>query len=178
MRPILLILIAGLVSAPALALDVVLERVAVSSGAAHVSDSLYSLRATLGEAGVVGAVGNTEYRLNGGFWGPRGGGSHPVSVEPEVTRFWNELRQNFPNPVRGSTTISYSVAHASRVRLAVYDVAGRRVATLVDQIQEPGPHRADWLGHDDAGSQVGRGVYFYRIRIGDWTASGKLLKID
>ncbi|MCI0693524.1 matrixin family metalloprotease [candidate division KSB1 bacterium] len=92
-----------------------------------------------------------------------------------------QLFSNYPNPflqTQGSqqTTIKYAVAGptrknatASHVLLAVYDLLGRRLATLVDAPQVPGNYAATWNGRTDTGYFVGAGVYFYSLRVGGET---------
>jgi len=78
-----------------------------------------------------------------------------------------ELRQNYPDPFTGSTTIAFSLAEAARVRLEIYNVAGQRVATLLDGVVEPGQHQVPWNARSDQGAALVSGVYFYRICIND-----------
>jgi hypothetical protein len=73
------------------------------------------------------------------------------------------LRPPAPNPTRSSTTVSYSIAQPGRVQLSVYDVAGRLVCQLVDGERTAGTGAVTWAGTNDAGSQVGGGVYFVRL---------------
>jgi hypothetical protein len=75
------------------------------------------------------------------------------------------LEQNVPNPFNPGTTIRYSISQPSRVLLAIYNVAGQRVRTLVDKIQSPRPggYTVTWDGRNDAGQSVGSGVYLYRL---------------
>jgi hypothetical protein len=68
------------------------------------------------------------------------------------------LDQNFPNPFNPTTAISYQLSAVSEVRLAVYDLLGREVATLVKGIQQPGPHTAQW---NAAGASSG--MYICRL---------------
>jgi hypothetical protein len=76
------------------------------------------------------------------------------------------LHGNAPNPFNPSTVIGYSVAEPAHVRLAVYDLGGRRVRTLVDEVEGAGERRAVWNGADDAGRPVASGVYFCRLEAG------------
>jgi len=70
----------------------------------------------------------------------------------------------FPNPTRSSAEISFQVpASGGPIRLQIYDVAGRRVAVLVDRDLAAGPHRARWDGRHADGRQAAKGLYFYRI---------------
>jgi hypothetical protein len=68
------------------------------------------------------------------------------------------------NPARaGRPVLLLGLERADRVRVAMYDVAGRRVRTLVDRLFPAGEHRVVWDGADDHGRAVARGVYFARI---------------
>jgi hypothetical protein len=75
------------------------------------------------------------------------------------------LRQNVPNPFNPSTRIEYEVpSDGAWVRLDIYDVAGRRVRTLVSDRQSPGKKQVEWDGRTGAGTVVPSGVYFCRLR--------------
>jgi hypothetical protein len=67
-----------------------------------------------------------------------------------------------PNPFRGGTSIRFTVPRAGAVELAVYDVAGRRVRTLLRGAQPAGDGAVTWDGRDDAGREMPPGVYLYR----------------
>ncbi len=73
------------------------------------------------------------------------------------------LAQNAPNPFNPATTIRFAIGTPGRVRLAVYDIHGHRVASLVDGDLVAGEHTTVWRGRDDRGSLVASGVYLYRI---------------
>jgi len=73
------------------------------------------------------------------------------------------LDQNYPNPFNPSTMIRYALPKESRVTLSVYDILGREVATLVDEVRPAGYHEALWSGRNDAGGQIASGLYFYRL---------------
>jgi hypothetical protein len=73
-----------------------------------------------------------------------------------------------PNPFDGATSIRFSVPlPGASVRLSVFDVAGRRVARLLDGERVKGERTVVWDGRDDAGARVGAGVYFYRLEAGE-----------
>lgn len=82
-----------------------------------------------------------------------------LDVQDELSRIPAAftLRQNYPNPFNPVTAITYGVPTASRVRVSVFDLLGRMVATLADGDFEPGFHTVRWTA--DAAS----GVYFYRV---------------
>ncbi len=75
------------------------------------------------------------------------------------------LRQNYPNPFNGETLIFYELAQISRVALEIYDILGRRVRTLVNQVQTDRHNVAAWDGKDDNGRLAPSGVYFYRLTV-------------
>jgi len=70
------------------------------------------------------------------------------------------LRPLMPNPTRGMTSVSYVLALPGRVQLAVHDVSGRLVRTLVDGERRAGTETVAWDGTDDSGRRLGPGVYF------------------
>jgi photosystem II stability/assembly factor-like uncharacterized protein len=80
------------------------------------------------------------------------------------------LSQNYPNPFNPTTMIEYQLKDKSFVTLTIFDVLGRRVATLVDGEQNGGSHSVPW----DA-SSVASGVYFYRLKAGDFVETKKML---
>ena len=94
-----------------------------------------------------------------------------VSVEDEVSvPLTIQLRQNFPNPFKSVTTISYSLPASQHVTLAVYDLLGRKVATLVDKFDTAGYHQAVF----DA-SKLPSGSYTYRLQAGEYTEAKVLI---
>lgn len=88
--------------------------------------------------------------------------------EGVVSRF--ALHQNYPNPFNPATTISYDLAAASPVRLTVYDMLGREIATLVDAQQHPGRHAVSF----DART-LASGVYLYRLTTPSFSETRRLL---
>ncbi len=85
------------------------------------------------------------------------------------------LGQNFPNPFNPSTTIRYDLAGECRVSLVIYNVAGLKVATLVDGKREAGRREARWNGKDSSGRPAPSGIYFYRLRAGSFTDTKKMI---
>lgn len=73
------------------------------------------------------------------------------------------LYPNYPNPFNPATTIAFELGHGGRVMLAVYDLSGRRVATLVDGPVSAGYHTLKWSGRTDTGRPVASGVYLCRL---------------
>jgi len=104
-------------------------------------------------------------------WDSAGAASTPVSEAPLTF----QLHRAGPSPFAGRTTIRYDLPSASHVSLEIYDVAGRRVATLLDQTRDAGRHTATWDGTDRAGARVSSGVYFYRLRAADFDRTRRMV---
>src|SRR5262249_17433230 len=84
-----------------------------------------------------------------------------VEATPPAVTTHPVLRQNYPNPFNPETTIRYALPKADRVRLRVFDIAGRLVASLEDGPENAGEHAVAWDGRTRAGARAGSGVYFY-----------------
>jgi hypothetical protein len=82
------------------------------------------------------------------------------------------LSQNYPNPFNPSTSISYSVADVVNVNLVVYDILGRVVTTLVNDVHTPGLYNVNF----DA-SRLASGTYIYRLQAGDFVSTKKMMLI-
>jgi hypothetical protein len=108
----------------------------------------------------------------------------PVSVEFEDTQVDKfHLSQNYPNPFNPSTIINYQIpfvetrsersfGHASfqqHVTLKVYDLLGREVERLVDEVKEPGSYKVEWKP-----GSLSSGIYFYHLRAGEFQQTKKM----
>jgi hypothetical protein len=80
------------------------------------------------------------------------------------------LGQNDPNPFHDATSIEFSIPSAGKVRLEIYDLLGRRVATLVDGTMQRGVHSATWNA-----SGLPPGIYYCRMLAGEWNSSRKMI---
>ena len=80
------------------------------------------------------------------------------------------LHQNYPNPFNPTTEISFSLPNAGDVKLEIFNIMGQKVTTLVDGQLEAGEHVIPWNG-----CEVASGVYFYRLRAGDFISTRKML---
>ena len=88
------------------------------------------------------------------------------------------LHQNYPNPFNPTTTIAYTIGAAdgtARTTLDVFNLLGRRVVRLVDEVQSPGTYTVVWDGRDAGGSRVATGVYLYRLTHGDRSQTRKMV---
>jgi len=97
----------------------------------------------------------------------------PVTATGPALR--NSLAQNYPNPFNPQTTIAFSIAQRTDVRLAIYDVNGALVRTLANESRAPGAYRLTWDGRNDNGASVASGVYFYRLTAGSFTQTKKMV---
>lgn len=94
-----------------------------------------------------------------------------TSVENDDPRFFSyQLEQNFPNPFNSTTNIKYKIPQSIRVELEVYDLMGRKVATLIDRYQQAGSY--DVIFQAD---NLASGIYFYQLQAGKFIATKKLI---
>jgi len=84
------------------------------------------------------------------------------------------LNQNFPNPFNPTTTIEYSIPTSGHVSLVVYNVAGQKVRTLVNDSQSASFYKVVWDGKNDNGMTVGTGMYFYKLVSGNYSKIVKM----
>jgi len=86
------------------------------------------------------------------------------------TPTYYSLGQNYPNPFNPTTTFEFKLPQASQVRLAVFDLSGRLISTVVDGFRNAGVHKVTFDG-----SGLASGIYVYRLTAADYTASGKMM---
>jgi len=84
------------------------------------------------------------------------------------------LQQNYPNPFNPETKIPYNLQTAGDVSVVVYDLLGRKVRTLVNEVQSAGSYETHWDGLTDAGSQAASGIYIYKLTTKDKQISKKM----
>jgi hypothetical protein len=82
------------------------------------------------------------------------------------------LEQNYPNPFNPSTTIRYQLPVASEVKLEIYDVLGKKIATLVNERQSAGSYQVVWNA-----SGLSSGTYFYRLQAGTFVETKKMIMV-
>jgi M6 family metalloprotease-like protein len=91
-----------------------------------------------------------------------------------------ELGQNYPNPFNPATTVRFTVRAAlgrpmPKTTIKIFNLLGREVKTLVDEIQRPGVYTVEWDGSDEIGRRVASGVYFYRMTRGGDSETKKMV---
>ena len=97
----------------------------------------------------------------------------PHNFEMEVAPAQFSLDGNYPNPFSGRTTFQIGVPAREHVTLTVYDVMGRRVATVLDKAVPAGTHQITWQGQSK-GQPLSSGIYFYRIEAGDFVQTRRM----
>ncbi len=97
----------------------------------------------------------------------------PTSSDDEPTALRFSLTNGYPNPFRSTTTMSYSIPEAARVRLGIYDILGREVRTLFCGVVEGGRHSVAWDGRSNSRQDSPAGVYFCRIEAGCASATSR-----
>lgn len=121
-------------------------------------------------------LSNLDFNGIEGFFGPlavhidnMGGGSEPIV--PLLT----EALGNYPNPFNPVTNLRYALAKAGEVNVQIYNNRGQLVRTLSQQHSQPGYFSLIFDGKDSAGLGLSSGVYFYRTRIGEYSATNRML---
>jgi hypothetical protein len=85
------------------------------------------------------------------------------------------LFQNFPNPFNLSTKIEFSLPHSGFVNLDIFDIRGRKIRILVSENLSCGYKSVFWNGKDDFGEEVASGIYLYKLKVGNFTQTKKLV---
>ncbi|NWG28081.1 MAG: T9SS type A sorting domain-containing protein [Ignavibacteriaceae bacterium] len=80
------------------------------------------------------------------------------------------LNQNYPNPFNPTTKLSFVIGHSSFVTLKVYDILGNKVATLLNEVKQPGTYEVDFNAAD-----LSSGTYFYKLQAGSFIETKKMI---
>jgi len=129
-----------------------------------------------------GQTGGGEMRFTGGdFAGPDGvslaSGARPVTI-PLGSDETVALGAAYPNPLRREAHFALTLASAGEVDIAVFDLAGRRIATVYKGRMQAGTRLFTWQRTRDDGREVASGVYFYRATAADHVVSRKLMVLS
>ncbi len=102
------------------------------------------------------------------------GSSRPVVNNNELDNMEisYSLAQNYPNPFNPFTKITYQIPKSSFVKLNIYDITGRLVKTLVNEVKEQGTHSVTFNG-----SGLASGTYFYRLESGQFAEIKKMILV-
>ena len=95
-------------------------------------------------------------------------------VEMPIT---TALMGNFPNPFNPTTAIAFTLSNTENVEIDVFNVRGQLVRNLVNEVYDAGSYSVVWNGRDDAGNSVASGVYFYRMRAGEYVNIRRMMML-
>ncbi|MBC8415880.1 MAG: T9SS type A sorting domain-containing protein, partial [Candidatus Cloacimonetes bacterium] len=101
--------------------------------------------------------------------------------EPQVGITQNQLPStdyqltNYPNPFNPTTTINYSLKENSKVSLSIYNIKGQKIKTLAHDEFTKGSHSIIWNGRDSNDKRVDSGIYFYKLKAGDYQKVRKMV---
>jgi hypothetical protein len=109
-------------------------------------------------------------RIWQGAIGHTSGGIAGVAKENNSTISTFSLLQNYPNPFNPVTTINYSVAKSSLVTITVYNILGKKVATLFNELKNTGNYSVEFNT-----DQLASGIYLYRMQAGNFMATKKMI---
>ncbi len=98
-----------------------------------------------------------------------------LSIDEELLPEVYALHQNYPNPFNPITTLRYDLPENSIVRITIYNVQGREIKVLVNQYQDAGYKSVRWNATNNYGKPISAGMYFYKIRAGEFTQTRKML---
>jgi len=104
-----------------------------------------------------------------------GAGTTGIPDDPVPEAF--TVRAAMPNPFSSTTVISFSLPSTQPASVAVYDLRGRRVQTLLAGLQPAGRHRVEWNGRDESGRSVAAGVYFAHISARSGTETQRVVLV-
>ena len=84
------------------------------------------------------------------------------------------LGQNYPNPCNSGTVIRFALPASQQVELAIYNLAGQKLATLIQGVHQAGVYGVHWDGRDSSGRDLASGTYLYRLRTSAQVETRKL----
>ncbi len=93
--------------------------------------------------------------------------------EIKLTDF--RLLQNYPNPFNPTTTIAYELPVRSQIKVEIFDLLGKKIATLYDAEQSAGTHHVVWDSKTEQGSLAGSGIYFYKVSTSEFSKTRKMI---
>lgn len=169
------IVVAGLMTASAIAQDTKLVKSVIGGGGsvAAKNNSEYVLNGVTGQSVIETksdqTPGSGNWNLNQGFWIPDGKLDVGVDDDPAIAA---KGIYNFPNPVSNSTTIEYNLDNAAYVTLKIYDMAGNEIKVVQDGFQSAGPQKVDWNVKNDSGVDVSAGSYLYELQVRSASVAG------
>jgi len=141
----------------------------------EMASSEYRCNVTVGQT-AAGFMAGPDFWALIGYWVPQGRAGIEEGTKGSRDRVLaTRLYSPFPTPFSRSVAIRYTLDSERPVLLAVHDLAGRVVRTLVESSIKRGAYRATWDGKDGHGRTLANGVYFLKFTAGDYRATSKLV---
>ena len=103
--------------------------------------------------------------------------TNDVNDSPVMTPSGYDLAQNYPNPFNPATAVDYSLPVRSNVNITVFNLLGQKVKTLIDENKPAGRYTVNWNGRNSGGQPVASGIYFYKIKAGEFALTRKMVLI-
>jgi len=174
MRFPLLVALSALLALPCYlpaAAETVMPQSVVGNGGGEIGSLSHAINGTVGQAAIGVMLGSTEIHLIG-FWFPVYtpviGVGDPGATPPRHF----QLGRSYPNPFNPTATIEYALPEASHVSLKLFDVGGRVVRTLVEEMVDAGFHRVTLRAGD-----LTSGVYYCRMQAADFVEVQRLVLV-
>lgn len=132
----------------------------VDQGGAPSQSSNHEVVDAVGQPSPVGVFSSTNYIITSGFFSGRIV-NQSTSNESDIPGLYEEFQlfQNYPNPFNTETTIRYSLPEAGQVKLEIFNILGKHVATLFNEYRSPGVYYVSFNG-----ANLSSGVYMYKIQ--------------
>ncbi len=99
----------------------------------------------------------------------------PTDNNDNVAVYTTTLQGNYPNPFNPETNIAFSMKESGKVKIEVYNILGKKVTTVLNDVMTKGNHSVLWKGDDSNGKQVASGIYFYRMTTDSYKATNKMI---
>ncbi len=147
------------------------KKVTPSNGSGSSSSVSYQAKLTVGQA-AIGRSQSVSYIMKTGLWDIMGS-TYLVAVDDSgFPGLRNQLFKNYPNPFNPSTRISFSLEEAAEVRLELYDLKGRKVDTLLQEVRSAGSHSITYQPQN-----LASGVYFVLMRADSFRATQRIMLV-
>lgn len=152
-----------------------LEKSVVDQGGGASQSANYHVVNAVGQPGPVSVIQSSTYAVSAGFLA----GEELITmvkesqIEPKLIPTEFKLFQNYPNPFNPETTISFWVSEPCRVELTIFNLLGREIAELVNDHHQPGQYQINFNA-----SKLPSGIYFFRIRMGNYNAFKKMVLLE